>query len=340
VLVALVNEIAKKHKVKIIVFTSRDAFYSPNESVEVQYLSDGGRSFWDRAKQLVALRRILKREKTDVFISFLSLVNIAAVLLKPRYIPIIVSEHSQYLALASKFFRRFRRIVYPYADALTVLFPKDSEYYNGWGVNLEVMPNPCSFNAPKEEEKLEKDDLVVLAARLHENKNISMFLRVVSVLDDDLRRSCRFCVLGEGNLKDSLKQEAEALSVQVEFLGAVKNIEDYYKKAKIICLTSNVEGLPMVLIESLFFGVARISTKCSGGVQNLIDDGVDGFLVEKNDARAMSEKMALLMRDEDLRLRIVQQANKKREQFDVKNITKQWLDLIHKVIEQRGNNKV
>jgi len=178
--------------------------------------------------------------------------------------------------------------------------------------------------------------LVILVARLHPVKNISMFLRAVALLDDDLKHSYRFCVLGEGELKEHLAQEARDLDVRIEFLGAVKNPEDYYKQAKIICLCSQVEGMPNVLIESLFFEVARISTKSSGGTISLIEDGVDGFLVEKNDAHVMSEKMALLMRDEDLRLRIVEQANKKRELFDVKNIAKKWVDLIHKVREERA----
>jgi len=337
VLVALANEISKNHKVKIIVFTSRNSFYSLPEEIEILYLSDAGRSLTDRLKQLVLLAKVLRREETDVFISFLSQVNIATVLLRPRSIPIIVSEHNQEAFLKAKFWRFLRKKVYPRADALTVLFPKDAEYYKKFMRHIEVMPNPCAFE--RSDETFEKENLVIVVARLHHTKNIPMFLRAVSMLDDDLKASYRFCVLGDGDLKESLIREVAELGRQVEFLGAVKNVEEYYRKAKIICLSSDVEGLPMTLIEPLFFETARISTKSSAGVLSLIKDGVDGFLVERGDARAMSEKMEILMRDEELRQRMVQQANKNRQKFDVKNITKQWIELIQDVMEKRTGNK-
>jgi len=337
VLVALANEMAKSHKVKIVVFTSRNAFYSLQEGIEIQYLSALGRSLIDRLKQLISLAKVLRREETDVFISFLSQVNIATVLLKSLSIPIVISEHNQEAFLKSKFWRFLRKRVYPRADALTVLFPKDAEYYKKFMRHVEVMPNPCAFE--QSDETFEKENLVILVARLHHTKNIPMFLQAVSMLDDDLKASYRFCVLGEGDLKASLIREAAELGGQVQFLGVVKNVEEYYRKAKIICLSSDIEGFPMTLIEPLFFETARISTKSSDGVLALIEDGANGFLVEGNDTRSMSEKMAILMRNESLRQRIVEQANKKREQFDVKNIANKWMDLVHKVVDKRTNEK-
>jgi len=337
VLATLAEEISKRYPMRILVFTSNEAFHSIGENVEVRYLSNAPNTFFGKLEQVFRFIRVLREEHTDLFISFLTKVNFVSLLFKPRSIPIIICERNAHYFLKSSFWRVIRRVLYPRADALTVQFPEDVVYYRKWLPNVEVMTNPCSLKG--QVDVSEKENLAVVVSRLHHTKNVSMFFRAVSMLDDELRRSYRFCVLGEGNLKESLMQEAEALDVQVEFLGAVKNVEDYYKKAKIICLCSHVEGMPNVLIESLFFEVARISTKSSGGTISLIEDGVDGFLVGKDDAQAMSERMALLMRDENLRQRIVQQANKKRQVFDVKNITKQWINLIHKVKENRAGKK-
>jgi len=340
VLATLVNELCRKWQVKIIKLDCRSSHYTIDPRVEVVNLTDAKhekKRLLKWATGMMRLRRELKKEQqmsSEVaVISFLPEFSMISMLFKPRGIPMIVCERSAHHLLGSAFWRILRKFFYPRADALTVQFPEDADYYRKWLPNVEILTNPCSFEASASAS--EKDDLVLVVSRPHPVKNISMFLRAVSMLDIDLRLSYRFCVLGEGELKQSLMKEAEELGIPVEFLGAVKNVEDFYKKAKIICLCSHVEGMPNVLIESLFFEVARISTKSSGGTLSLIEDGSDGFLVEKDDAQAMGEKMALLMRDEDLRTKIVQQANKKRELFDVKNVAKQWMGVIQTARKNR-----
>jgi len=297
--------------------------------------------FFRWVRGMMRLRSELKKEQRIsskvIVISFLTEISILTTLFKPQATPIIISERSVHYFLKSTFWKSFRRCFYPLANALTVQFPEDAVYYRRWLPNVEIVANPCRFEGLIGVSR--KENLVIVVSRLDLNKNVLMFLRAVAMLNVDLRHSYRFCVLGEGDLKQSLIKEAEELGVQVNFLGVVKNVEDYYQKAKIICLCSHVEGMPNVLIESLFFEVARISTKSSSGTISLIEDGVDGFLVEKDDARTMSKKMELLMRDEALRRQIVQQANKKRDMFDVKNVAKQWMEVIQTVRKNRATRR-
>jgi len=339
VLVTLVNELCREHQVKVMKLDHDEPYYDVDPRVDVVNLTDRkiGNRFSKWMTGMMKLRRVLKKEQQMspevVVISFLPEFSMVSMLFKPRGIPIIVCERSSHYALKSIFWKNLRRCLYPRADALTVQFSEDAAYYRKWLPNVEILTNPCSFKAHASVS--EKDNLVLVVSRLDFNKNLTMFLRAVSMLDSELRRSYRFCVLGTGNLKESLTYEAERLGLQVDFVGAVKNVEDYYQKAKIICLCSHVEGLPNTLIEPLFFDVARISTKCSDGVLALIENAVDGFLVEKDDAQAMSDRMALLMRDEEMRTKIVQQANKKRELFEVKNVAKQWMGVIQTARKNR-----
>ena len=119
-------------------------------------------------------------------------------------------------------------------------------------------------------------------------------------------------------------------------MGRVQDIETLYKRAKILCLCSFVEGLPTVLVESLFFEVVRVSTDYVNSAKDLIQDDLDGFIVPKDDDKAMSEKLALLMHDESLRLRLAQRASKRCADFDATNIVKKWLTLIDEVLEKKG----
>ena len=70
--------------------------------------------------------------------------------------------------------------------------------------------------------------------------------------------------------------------------------------------------------------------------KDLIQDDLDGFIVPKDDDKVMSEKLALLMNDESLRLRLAQRASKRCADFDTTNIVKKWLALIDEVLEKKG----
>ena len=119
-------------------------------------------------------------------------------------------------------------------------------------------------------------------------------------------------------------------------MGKVTGVETLYQRAKILCLCSFVEGLPTVLVESLFFEVVRVSTDYVNSAKDLIQDDLDGFIVPKDDDKAMSEKLTLLMSDESLRLRLAQRASKRCADFDTTNIVKKWLTLIDEVLEKKG----
>ena len=154
----------------------------------------------------------------------------------------------------------------------------------------------------------------------------------------NLQNEYEFIIAGDGNERKNLEKQAQNLKINVRFLGRVEGIEALYKKAKILCLCSFVEGLPTVLVESLFFEVVRVSTDYVNSAKDLIQDDLDGFIVPKDDDKAMSEKLALLMSDESLRLRLAQRASKRCADFDTTHIVKKWLTLIDEVLEKKGAN--
>lgn len=334
VLVTLANVLCKKHEVQIIKFSPQSSFYTLDERIKVQSLpefkfSNLYHKIASRFKKFFALKKAIKKSKSDVFISFLDSTNIACIIANfGSKIPLIISEHSTQSYLKPKIWRILRRVFYPYCNALSVLSTSDKSYYEHFVKKVVMLLNPCHFTL---QTKLKKENAVVFIGRLDQNKNVSMFLKAIAHLPKALQNEYEFLVAGEGEEKESLKKQALNLGIKVHFLGKVQDIEHIYKKAKILCLCSFVEGLPTVLIESLFFEVARISTDYENSAKDLIKDGKDGFLVPKNDEQAMSEKLALLMQNEHLRLSLVNAAKKRCEDFDTTRIVKQWIALIKEV---------
>ncbi|AJC93030.1 GalNAc-alpha-(1,4)-GalNAc-alpha-(1,3)-diNAcBac-PP-undecaprenol alpha-1,4-N-acetyl-D-galactosaminyltransferase [Campylobacter subantarcticus LMG 24377] len=335
VLVTLANELCKNHEINIIKFHKEDSFYKLDPKIKLFTLEQFDFStlynkIASRIKKFNALKQALKEHKSDVFISFLDTTNIACIWAnKGSNTPLIISEHSSHTYLKSKIWKFLRRISFPYANALTVLSNDDKSYYENFVKKVVNMPNPCHFNLT--EEKLEKENNVIFVGRLDHNKNASMFLKAIARLDINLQNQYRFFIAGDGELRQELEQEAEKLKIKVHFLGKVENIQELYKKAKILCLCSFIEGLPTVLLESLHYQVARISTKYVSGHKDLIDDKKDGFLVDLNDEKALSEKLALLMQDENLRETLALNAQQRCKDYEVTNIVQKWLDLIKEV---------
>lgn len=76
----------------------------------------------------------------------------------------------------------------------------------------------------------------------------------------------------------------------------VEALADLYRRALCFALPSDEEGFGVVLIEAMASGVPVVSTRC-GGPEGIITDGIDGYLVDRDDAKAMSERFHRLAAD-------------------------------------------
>lgn len=336
VCVSFANELCKEHNVSIVKFHKENSFYELDERVSVKTLKQFSfnslyNKIASRIKKFLALRKVLKDEKSDVYVSFLDSTNIACIIANIGLNkPLIICEHSSQSYLKSKIWRFLRRLTYPYAKLLTVLSNEDKIYYEKFVKDVRVLLNPCHFST-QNIQKSKKENLVLFVGRLDENKNAKMFLKAVANLDENLRKDYDFVVAGDGELREYLENLAKDLKINVKFLGKVSEISKLYKKAKVLCLCSFVEGLPTVLIESLYFDVARISTRYKGNLDDLIEDKKDGLLVKTDDFISLSKALSSLLLDEKLLLQILENAEKRKQSFDTKVLSDRLLSFIKEV---------
>ena len=82
-----------------------------------------------------------------------------------------------------------------------------------------------------------------------------------------------------------------------------------------------------MLIESAFYGCARLSSD-TAGAKELIKDGFSGILFKCGDANELARKLEILMRDEALQNKLVQNANKNLDEFSQERIVELWQGLI------------
>lgn len=109
---------------------------------------------------------------------------------------------------------------------------------------------------------------------------------------------------GDGDC-DYYAEIANQLGVKdrCEFLGWVpdEDKEALFARAAVYCLPSKAEGMPMALLEAMAHGIPVIATDV-GGIPNVIEDGVNGFLMAVDDSESMAASLDRLLSDEGLRL--------------------------------------
>lgn len=123
------------------------------------------------------------------------------------------------------------------------------------------------------------------------------------------------------------------LEGRVNLLGEIKNVSEKLQEADIFAFPSAFEGMPLALTEAMAAGLPAIGYKSCPSVNELIVDGVNGFLCEDG-IDDFAEKLKILMQDAVLRKKMGQNARESMKQFAPEKIWDEWEDLINKVVEE------
>ena len=109
-------------------------------------------------------------------------------------------------------------------------------------------------------------------------------------------------LVGDGPLRHDLERLASELGIaaRTHFLGFRADVGSLYAASDAVVLTSANEGTPVTVIEAQAAGVPVVSTDV-GGVRDIVEDGVSGYVVPAHDLDAIAERLGRLAADEELR---------------------------------------
>ena len=129
-------------------------------------------------------------------------------------------------------------------------------------------------------------------------------------------------MVGDGPERGPCERLARELGIsgRVEFMGKQDHVERLIPQADVLLLPSEHEAFGLAALEAMACGVPPVATRV-GGVAELIDDGVDGFLEQVGDTAAQARRVMQLLSDETLRARVSVAARRAAEtRFDSKRI--------------------
>jgi glycosyltransferase involved in cell wall biosynthesis len=178
---------------------------------------------------------------------------------------------------------------------------------------------------------------IVIVASLVENKGHRYLFEALSKIVKT-RKNIRLRVVGDGPLKFQLSDYSKSLGINeyTEFLGIRDNVQAILKNSDILVLPSiEREGLGIALVEAMCQGKPVIGTNI-GGIPEVIEDGVNGYLVNPRDSDVLAEKLDLLINDEDKRKRMGIEGRKRfEERFDANIMIKKTEKLYESLLKQK-----
>jgi glycosyltransferase involved in cell wall biosynthesis len=197
---------------------------------------------------------------------------------------------------------------------------------------LTAISNPFPFEHNVERFDHIKENKILYVGRLdYAHKRTDRILAIWAKLSLDFP-NWTLDIIGDGPIKNELIQYVSANKIErINFIGFVNPIE-YYKKAQIICMTSTYEGLPMVLIEASNYGAIPIAFKSFSSLSDIIDDGINGYMIKPFSLLDYEKKLRLIMDNQELRKKIQLEAMKIPNKFQTSIIVKQWLKIFDEII--------
>lgn len=300
----------KKYEVVLVTQYKREVEYEINPEIRRIYseppeeMLQGNRVQNFRTRFLY-LRHIWKTEKPDVILSFLGKNNLMAIATS-RFLPcqVAVSVRGEpTMEYEGKLMQQLAKWMFRMADGV-ILQTKQARSFFPKTVQKKsvIMSNPLNPAFLNRRFTGERENVIVAAGRLDENKNHAMLIHAFSKIAEEFPYM-QLVIFGEGESRKALEQliAEKGLTERISLPGNVSDIAEKISKASIFTLTSNTEGMPNSIMEAMALGLAVVSTDCPcGGPAELIKNEENGMLVPVGDAYALADAMRKILNDCEL----------------------------------------
>jgi glycosyltransferase involved in cell wall biosynthesis len=275
----------------------------------------------------LVLARYLRSVRDGVVVTMQPGLNIALARLgTSRYLR-VAQDHRPFVTRPKTTVAAYDKYADRY-DAFLALTDEDTDHYRrlmGQRTRVQTMSNGAP---PHHGEPSQLDAKAVVAAgRLEASKGFDLLIEAWSKVaprhpDWQLR------IFGEGVLHGRLSKQIDRLGLtdKVELMGFTTQLQKEMVDSSLFVLSSRAEGYPMVLLEAMGCGVPLVSTDCpAGGPRDIIEEGVDGFLVPNEDVDGLAEAInRALDLDPEARRRMGRAALAKAQERTQVAVARKW----------------
>lgn len=308
----------------------------------------------------IKLIKYLKEEKPDILVSALPHINTISMMAKKFSgvgTLIVLTEHTIISLIPSTARTWVRKIgarfilphlmgfFYPKADAVICVAKgvmDDLARLVGRLPTMEVIHNPVFDDniITLSQEPIGQEQnffnggkpFIIAVGRLVKAKNYPSLLKafriVLKIITADL------VILGDGPEEDKLKKMAVDLGVadNVKFLGFKPNPYKYMSRASVFALSSIREGFGNVIVEAMACGAPVVAADYNSGPSEIIEDGVNGLLVDPQNEKALAEAIIKILKDKDLAKILSDNGRARAKYFSVEKSVKEYEKVFERLL--------
>lgn len=232
----------------------------------------------------------------------------------------------------SKYIHFGERCMVKYADQIIVLSQGVKTYFKDtYGRNAQYIPN--GVNRPEiipaelitKKYRLRKDNYILFLGRLVPEKGISYLIEAFKQINTDLK----LVIAGGSSDTDSFIQEIQKMAAddsRIVFTGLVRGqmLQELYSNAYIYCLPSDLEGMPLSLLEAMSYGNCCLISDIDECVE-VVEDRACTF--QKSDVLNLKEKLLYLLENKD----VVKNYKEKAADYICEKYN--WSDVVNKTMK-------
>ena len=319
--------------VRYILWDGGKPFYPIDKRVKIITLPEiSGKK--GRNYQIATFRRLIKKERPDLVLSFLTPYNMLVLLstigLKHK---VVVAERTdpKRLLAGGEVGLWLRDWLYRHADGiLTQTEYAKSCYDVKFAGKTKVIYNPVTMSDDQVGMALRtpKEHVFVTAGRMEPVKDQATMIEAFAKFQQS-HSDYRLVIYGEGPMREALQKMIDERGLQnvVTLAGRTNDLWNKMASAEAFLLSSEYEGMSNALIEAMCLGLPVISTKVAGAT-DLIIDGENGYLIDVHDKEALTDSMTRLANSSDLRSQMGRRACEVYDLVRQDKINKQWIDYL------------
>jgi len=248
------------------------------------------------------IRTVVKSTKPDVVLSmadtFNGLVVLSCIDLDVKVFIGDVTKPDLKFALST---RLLKKLFYPKANGFIAQTNNAAEYYRKkFGAKFNISVIGPILNEIEIQEDIKKENIILQVGRLDYAKGQDRMIEILALVEnlDDWK----LCLTADGPLRNKVENYIlrHKLQDKVEILGYVENLNELYNKASIFVMPSRYEGYPNALIEAMSAKLPCVVFN-SFPAEEIIDNKINGFIIEDGDYNHFAQTLELLLKNHDLR---------------------------------------
>lgn len=257
--------------------------------------------------------------------------------------PFVVTGHGgDVTGLNTGLMRRLKACVLARAAGVTTVSHHLAGVLDGIrpGTPVEIVPMGCDtarFGAAHRVENYFEQNgrkVILFVGRLAEKKGVTYLIEAMRQVENAL-----LVIAGDGPLRQSLAEQAVPLGDKIRFLGSKTHDElvavyasaDVFAAPSVEAKNGDIEGFGLVFLEAMASGLPVVASR-SGGIPDVVKDGVNGLLVEPANAVDLAEKLNAVLQSPPLAETLRRGGSQTAAEYDYKVIGAHYAEILQKAM--------